>query len=193
MGIPNAAFRAGDLYIEYRFESVLFRYEHATERFYRRFYGDSGERRVPHDNGLLNDGILSGVLTTRERYDRGGAPETDPAAADFSRAAVTVQRVRPYWIDLMHDRDHTRSAFVEVGKDGRLEVVTAVDAVREALEAAVAELDASPRIEVTCADGTPVTVERESPDGDLGLRMALASRGFTVVAETSYYRGRSPS
>jgi len=64
MGIPNSAFRVGDLYIEYVFEEVLFRYEYESEQFFCKFYSDTEEHRRNHDNRLLNDAILSGVLTT---------------------------------------------------------------------------------------------------------------------------------
>lgn len=73
MGIPNEAFKGGDLYIEYGFEEVLFRYEKKTSRFFRKFYDESHEHEVPHDSELLCEATCSGVLTTAERYFSGGS------------------------------------------------------------------------------------------------------------------------
>ena len=190
MGIPNAAFRSGDLYIEYGFESVLFRYEHGAARFFRRFYGRSREVEVAHDNELLCDAICSGVLTTAERYHCGGAPVANPTADGFSRAAIDNQRTRPYWLSVMHRKDYARSGSVEVRTDG-LEVIDVADSVRELLEAAISDINSRPRLEVTCADGMPIAVDRKSKDYDLGLRLELKKREFTVIAESSFYQGRS--
>jgi hypothetical protein len=61
-------FRAGDVYIEYSFEDVLFRYEYATRRFFRRFVGESTESEVAFDNRLLNDAIRFGDEVGSARY-----------------------------------------------------------------------------------------------------------------------------
>lgn len=191
MGIPNSAFRSGDLYIEYGFESVLFRYEHDTARYFRKFYRESREVEVPHDSELLCDATCSGVLTTAERYHSGDAPVADPTADRFSRVAVSYQRIRPYWLSVMHRRDYACSGDVEVGADGGLQVVGAADSVKELLESAISDINTRPCLEVTCADGAPITVDRKTKDYDLGLRLELKSREFTVIAESSFYRGRS--
>ena len=125
MGIPNAAFRTGDLYIEYAFEDVLFRYEKESGRFFRKFYDSSREQEIPHDSKLLTEATCSGVLTTAERYTAGGAPEpiANPTADSLSRVAVKHQRTRPYWLTVTHQDSYTRSGDIEVGEDGRLELL----------------------------------------------------------------------
>ncbi len=54
------AFRERDIYIDYDFEDVKFRWDHQKEKFYRKFYDELEEEIVSHDNKLLNDAILSG-------------------------------------------------------------------------------------------------------------------------------------
>jgi hypothetical protein len=191
MGIPNAAFKAGDLYIEYAFEEVLFRYDKETARFFRKFYNESQEQAVPHDSELLCEAICSGVLTTAERYFSEGAPVADPTGDSLSRIAVRFQRIRPYWLSVMHLNNYTRSGDIEVGADGRLEVIKAADSIKELLEEVVSDINLRPCLRVTCADGIPITIYKESKDYDFGLRLDLKKRALTVIAESSFYLGRS--
>jgi len=193
MGIPNAAFRGGDLYIEYAFEDVLFRYEKETARFFRKFYNQSHEHEVPHDSKLLCEAECSGVLTTAERYLTGGAPApvANPTADSFSRMAVKYQRIRPYWLSVTHQKSYTRSGDIEVGADGRLEVIEAADSIKELLEKVVSDINFQSCLTVTCADGVPITIDKKSKDYDFGLRLELKKWELTVVSESSFYRGRS--
>ena len=191
MGIPTAAFQAGDLYIEYRFESVLFRYEKKTTRFFRKFYDASRENEVPHDSKLLCEAQCSGVLTTAERYFSEGASVADPTANSFSRMAVKHQRIRPYWLSVMHLKDYTRSGDIEVGADGRLEVIKAVDPIKGLLEKIASDINLQPCLEVTYADEMPIAIDKKSKDYDFALRLELEKRELTVIAESSFYWGRS--
>jgi hypothetical protein len=68
MPIKNERFAQGDVYIDYDYEQVMFRYEFSTRKFYRRFYGEKKESEVRFDNGLLNQAICSGVEIDRGRY-----------------------------------------------------------------------------------------------------------------------------
>lgn len=61
------AFLKGDVYIDYAFESVKFRYEKASGRVFRRFYGEA-EDEVEPSNPLYNDAIRTGAAITREQY-----------------------------------------------------------------------------------------------------------------------------
>jgi hypothetical protein len=71
MGVPSDRFEGRDVYIDYDFEDVMFRFEHRSKRFYRRFYGDAHETQVPHASDLLNDAILMGEETDWKTYDAG--------------------------------------------------------------------------------------------------------------------------
>lgn len=71
MGIPNDQFRDRDVFIDFPFEEVMFRYEHATRQFFRKLYGNAKESAVPHDNRLLNDAIRSGDETDAKAYATG--------------------------------------------------------------------------------------------------------------------------
>jgi hypothetical protein len=191
MGIPTSAFQAGDLYIEYGFEEVLFRYEKETARFFCKFYNETHEDEFPHDSKLLCEARCSGVLTTAERYFSGGAPVADPTADSFSRMAVKHQRIRPYWLSVMHLKNYTRSGDIEVGADGRLEVIKAADSIKELLEKVVSDINSRPCLNVTYADEMPMTIDKKSKDYEFGLRLELKKRELTVIAETSFYLGRS--
>ncbi len=193
MGIPTSAFRAGDLYIEYLFEDVLFRWEKESRRVFCKFYSDTREHERPHDNKLFCDARLSGVLTTAERYFSGGAPEADSTGDSFSSMAVKYQRTRPYWISVMQRRDYSRSGDIEVGADGRLKVIKAAESVKSLLEEIVSDINSQPFLSVTLGDEHPITVDKESKDYDLGLRLELKKWELTVISESSYYRGRSGS
>ncbi len=65
----DLALRTGDVYIDFPFEDVKFRYEKTTRRVYRRFYGQP-EEPVEPTSELYHDAIRSGVRITREEYFR---------------------------------------------------------------------------------------------------------------------------
>jgi hypothetical protein len=71
MPVSNDRFRQGDVFIDYDFEDVMFRYEYTTRRFFRKFYGESVEKEVPFDNRLLNDAILGGTEIDPNVYQEG--------------------------------------------------------------------------------------------------------------------------
>jgi hypothetical protein len=64
----QAAFRGGDVYIDYPYEDVKFRFEKATGRVYRRWYRESEEMEIPYDSELYNDAHSRGWLITRDEY-----------------------------------------------------------------------------------------------------------------------------
>lgn len=64
-------FSDGDVYIDYPFEEVMYRWDHQQKKIYVRFYGKvENPKPVPHDNRLFNDALLSGDQITREQYRR---------------------------------------------------------------------------------------------------------------------------
>ncbi len=60
-------FMKGDVYIDYPPEDVKFRFEHATRKVYRRFYGEP-EDEIPHNSNLYHEAISAGKQITREDY-----------------------------------------------------------------------------------------------------------------------------
>jgi hypothetical protein len=68
MGILKTELGERDTYVDYDFEDVMFRFEAKTEKFFRRFYGESNESEVPPDNRLLNDALLFGDETNAIEY-----------------------------------------------------------------------------------------------------------------------------
>ncbi|MCA2967635.1 MAG: hypothetical protein INH43_03880 [Acidobacteriaceae bacterium] len=66
--MPNAVFRLGlDVYVDYGFENVLFRWVQRTGRVFRMFY-EGGEWEVELPNRLWDDAVRFGRRTTSERY-----------------------------------------------------------------------------------------------------------------------------
>ena len=71
LAVPLELFRKGDVYIDFPFEDVLYRYEFKTRRLFCRFYG-CPENEIPQDSKLFHDAISAGAVTTAERYAQGG-------------------------------------------------------------------------------------------------------------------------
>ena len=60
MGAPTERFQRGDVFIDYAFERVMFRWERATRQSFRKFYGEAKEDGIPHNNNLFNEAIRFG-------------------------------------------------------------------------------------------------------------------------------------
>ncbi len=61
------AFLAGDVYLDFPFESAKFRYEKATGKVFRRFYGQP-EKEIPPESDLYHQAIAAGTMIAREDY-----------------------------------------------------------------------------------------------------------------------------
>lgn len=77
MGINKGErFGREDIYVDYPFEDVMFRWDHLERVVYRKFYGEVETGPVPHDNRLYNDALLYGDEISRDVYlagkQRGG-------------------------------------------------------------------------------------------------------------------------
>ena len=76
MAVPLEAFREGhDVYIDYPFEDVMFRWEYRTKKVFRKFYGKA-EAEIDHASNLFHDAIRSGgggggQQITAEQYAQG--------------------------------------------------------------------------------------------------------------------------
>jgi len=65
-------FSCRDIYIDYPFEQVMYRWDHKTEKIYVKFYGEVEKSDpVPYDSGLFNDALLSGHEITQSEYLKG--------------------------------------------------------------------------------------------------------------------------
>ncbi|MFY1665690.1 hypothetical protein [Pseudomonas sp. Pseu.R1] len=73
MGIKDlSAFASRDVYLDYDFEEVTYRWDHLTQTAYVRFYGaDESARPVSTDNRLYNDAVLYGREITKDEYEKG--------------------------------------------------------------------------------------------------------------------------
>lgn len=67
-------FRDEDVYIDYSFESVMFRWDHVEKVVHVRFYG-ALELAAPvaHDNRLFNEALRFGTLISGDRYEQARA------------------------------------------------------------------------------------------------------------------------
>ena len=65
-------FSKKDMYIDYSFEEVMYRWGHEEEKIYVKFYGEEEKSEtIDHGNRLFNDALLSGLEITRDEYLRG--------------------------------------------------------------------------------------------------------------------------
>jgi len=62
-------FAEHDVYIDFPFEEVMYRWDHLTRKAYVKFYGSSeSPDPVPHDNQLFNEALRSGTEISRDEY-----------------------------------------------------------------------------------------------------------------------------
>jgi hypothetical protein len=62
-------FRTRDIYLDYPFEDVKFRWDKQTKKVYRRYYGKK-EDEVDHSSDMFNQAIAAGTEITRDEYYR---------------------------------------------------------------------------------------------------------------------------
>jgi hypothetical protein len=62
-------FQRGDVYIDFPYESVKFRFEKKTRKVFGRFYGQA-EAEIDRSSALYHDAISAGTLITEEEYYR---------------------------------------------------------------------------------------------------------------------------
>jgi hypothetical protein len=68
-------FREGrDVYIDYPFEDVMFRWECQTRRVFRKFYGQD-EVEIDRTSRLFHEAISTGRQITAEQYAHGRSPD----------------------------------------------------------------------------------------------------------------------
>lgn len=65
--VAMEAFLAGDVYIDYPYEDAKFRYEKATGKVFRRFYGKP-EVEIDSSSKLYNEAISGGKEISRDEY-----------------------------------------------------------------------------------------------------------------------------
>ena len=62
-------FAKKDMYIDYSFEEIMYRWDHVARKIYVKFYGEKEKANpIAHDNRLFNDALLSGKEITYEEY-----------------------------------------------------------------------------------------------------------------------------
>lgn len=78
MGIEKGErFDQQDIYVDYDFENVMFRWDCMEKKIYRKFYGkQESSEPVPHDNRLFNDALLYGSEISLTEYRRGKHPKS---------------------------------------------------------------------------------------------------------------------
>jgi hypothetical protein len=85
VAVPLELFQKGDVYIDFPYEDLMYRYEFATRKLFCKFYGRQ-EAEILQDSKLFHDAISAGNVTTAEHYRLGGpvtpaaAPQSDPHA-----------------------------------------------------------------------------------------------------------------
>jgi hypothetical protein len=67
MAVQSDAFRAGDVYIDFPQEDVMFRYDKTSGKLYRRFNGEA-EVEIEHGSDLFAQARIYGTATTAQHY-----------------------------------------------------------------------------------------------------------------------------
>ena len=80
MGVRNELFAAGDVYIDFPQEDVMFHFEHATGKIFRKFYWRPAEDQVDRSSSLFAESLLYGEAVGPERYIACGRSQ-QPAAS----------------------------------------------------------------------------------------------------------------
>lgn len=75
MGISRSELMNRSVFVDYDFEEVMFRYDHKTKRYFRKFYGRKDEVEVWYDNRLLTDALLYGNEIDEQLYKIGKEPD----------------------------------------------------------------------------------------------------------------------
>ena len=60
-------FRIGDVYIDYPFEDMKFRFDKASNKVFVRCYGKH-EVEIDHGNAHFNEAIQSGIVISQQEY-----------------------------------------------------------------------------------------------------------------------------
>jgi hypothetical protein len=67
-------FQKGDVFLDYRFEGMKFRFEHATKKVFVRYYGKP-EVEIDHTDEHYREAISAGAVITPEQYDSDAVPK----------------------------------------------------------------------------------------------------------------------
>ncbi|MFJ3485584.1 hypothetical protein ACIPL1_19660 [Pseudomonas sp. NPDC090202] len=73
MGVSKGErFATEDIFVDYPFEEVTYRWDHMSQQVFVRFYGEQESRDpISHENNLFNESLRHGEEITREEYERG--------------------------------------------------------------------------------------------------------------------------
>lgn len=73
MGINKGErFNREDVFVDYPYETVMFRWDFKEKKIYRKFYGEAESiESVPHENKLFNESLRFGDEITATEYLRG--------------------------------------------------------------------------------------------------------------------------
>lgn len=71
LGVDYAAFAAGDVFIDFPYEEVFFRFEKATGSVFRKFYGELTESEIPSSNNLFAEARIAGTQVSAQCYAKG--------------------------------------------------------------------------------------------------------------------------
>lgn len=64
-------FNTQDLFIDYEYEVVMFRWDYKLKKAFRKFYGESDESPIDYENGLFNEALVRGQEVALTVYTTG--------------------------------------------------------------------------------------------------------------------------
>jgi hypothetical protein len=61
-----------DVFVDYPFEKVMFRWDHLTKKVYRKFYSESEfKTEIEPANNLFNQALMHGLEISQDEYLKG--------------------------------------------------------------------------------------------------------------------------
>ena len=68
----NVNFLTQDIFVDYKLEKVMFRWDHSEKKVYRKFYSEQEYKSdIPVTNDLYNQSLLYGEAITKDDYLKG--------------------------------------------------------------------------------------------------------------------------
>ncbi len=62
-------FSEHDIFVDFKLEKVMFRWDHSLKKVYRKFYGEQEhDSDIPPSNNLYNEALLFGDEINRDDY-----------------------------------------------------------------------------------------------------------------------------
>ena len=125
-------FREGhDVYLDYPFEDVMFRWEYQTGKVFRKFYGQA-EVEIDHTSNLFHEAMSAGQQITAKQYTQGKSADQKWRLEVFQEDVY----IDYLFEDVMFRYEHqTGRVFRKFYAEAEVEIYYTSDLLRKAISA----------------------------------------------------------